>query len=158
MADVLSTVSSEDLLTIAGGTVLISSVLPATHDEAGFTALTFTEVGGVSSLPQIGGSANVVSFDLLSTGYTTKKKGQKQFGSVTFDYATSAADAGQVIMAAAALSQNSYAFKILYNDGSLDYVTGLVMGAPKTNGTADTVQANSASVEWTSTEVAVAAV
>ena len=157
MADVLSTVDSEDLKTIAGGTVLISAELPATHDEAGFTALTFTEVGGCSDLPQIGGSANVVSFDLLSTGYTTKQKGQKQFGSVTFNYATVPSDAGQTIMDAAALSQNSYAFKILYNDGSADYVTGLVMGAPKVNGSADTVQASTASIEWTSTQVFVAA-
>ena len=150
MADVKSTVDSEDLKTMAGGTILVSATLPATNDGAGYAALTFTEIGGASDLPSVGGSANVVSFDLLSTGYTTKKKGQKQFGAGSFNYATVAADAGQVLMTAAAASQDAYAFKILYNDASIDYVSGIVMGVPKTNGTADTVQVSAASVEWIS--------
>jgi len=53
-------------------------------------------------------------------------------------------------MTAAAASQDAYAFKILYNDASIDYVSGIVMGVPKTNGTADTVQVSAASVEWIS--------
>ncbi len=156
MADVLSTVTSDDLRTIAGGTLLISAVLPATQDQAGYDALTFTEVGGTSDLPAIGGTSNTVPFDILSDDYTSNAKGQRKYGEGTFNYATVGTDAGQIIMVAAEQSKNSYAFKILYNDGAIDYVNGLIMGTPKNNGTADTVQVNAASIVWTSTPVFVA--
>jgi len=150
-------VTSENLVTIAGGSIFVSASLPATYNKAGYEALVYTEVGGAADLPALGGSANVVSYDLLSTGFTTKKKGQKQFGSATFNYASVPSDAGQVIMTAATLSQNSYSFKVVYNNGATDYVTAIVMGAPKNNGTADTVQAHTASLEYTSDVVFVAA-
>jgi len=156
-ADILSTVTSADLVTMAGGKILISAGLPATHDQAGFEALTFTQIGGSTDLPSISGSANLVSFDLLSEGYTSKRKGQKSYGAGSCNYATVPSDAGQIIAAAAALSDSEYSFKLLYSNGAVDYGQGLVMGAPKNNGTADTVQANAMAIEWTSTAVPVAA-
>ena len=156
-ADVLSTVSSADLSTMAGGTILISAGLPATHDAAGFLALTFTEIGGATDLPATGGSANLVSYDLLSEGYTSKRKGQKSYGAGACNYATVPADAGQIITDAAILSDNEYAFKLLFSDGAISYVQGLVMGAPENNGTADTIRASAMAIEWTTTVVPVAA-
>jgi len=150
-------VTSADLVTMAGGKLHISAGLPATHDAAGFVALTFTEVGGATDLPAVGASANLVSYDLLAEGYTSKRKGQKQYGAGTCNYATVPSDAGQVIVDAAVLADAEYSFKIEYSDGSIDYAQGLVMGSPKNNGTADTIQANAMAIEWTSTVVYVAA-
>jgi len=150
-------VTSADLVTIAGVKVYISAGLPATHDAAGFEALSFSEIGGATDLPAVGGSANLVSYDLLSEGYTSKRKGQKQYGTGACNYATVPSDAGQIIVDAAVLADSEYSFKIEYSDGAIDYAQGLVMGSPKNNGTADTVQANAMAIEWTSTVVYVAA-
>jgi len=150
-------VTSADLVTIAGGKLYISAGLPATNDTAGFEALSFTEVGGCTDLPSVGASANLVSYDLLSEGYTSKRKGQKQYGAGTSNFATVPTDAWQILVAAAVLSDNEYSFKVEYSNGAIDYTVGLVMGAPKNNGTADTVQANAMAVEWTGVLVEVAA-
>ena len=150
-------VTSADLTTMAGGVLSISAGLPATNDSAGFLALTFTEVGGCTDLPAVGGSANMVSYDLLAEGYTSKRKGQKQYGTGTTNFATVPTDAGQILVAAAVLSDNEYSFKMAYSNGAIDYGQALVMGAPKNNGTADTIQANAMALEWTSVLVEVPA-
>ncbi len=145
----------EDYQSISGGSLYISATLPATYNEAGYEALTWTEVGGVTSLPSVGGTFSEVSIPLVKTG-TCKKKGTKDFGTGSIEFAAALTDSGQIAMIAAYNSYDSVAFKILYADGSADYVTGNVLGVPKTNGAGGNAAMITAPVSWTTERVEVA--
>jgi hypothetical protein len=154
---VASTVTSDDLQTIAGSKIYISATLPATEDQAGYEALTFTEIGGATDSPSTGISANNVTYDLLSEGFTSNRKGQKTYGTGTVNYAEVPVDAGQVIVQAAVVSNNNYAFAISDQNGNFKYLQGIVQSAPASGGTADTIQAITMTIQWNSATVFVAA-
>jgi len=88
----------------------------STLDEAGFAALSYTEVTGVGTLPQTGPSTNIVSFDTLDTEVTFKQRGITDAGGGDLVLARNGTDPGQVAMRAAALTNFNYAFKITDND------------------------------------------
>jgi hypothetical protein len=142
----------DDFQSISGASLYISATLPATFNEAGYEALTWTEIGGITSIPPTGGSYGEVSINLVKCGKCVKK-GIKTFGSGSIEFAHSLTDTGQIAMKTAYDSYDAVAFKVLYQDGSADYLCGLVMGVPKNNGAADAVQAISAAVTWTTDRV-----
>ena len=47
--------------TLAGSKVYISASLPATYDSAGFTALTYTEIGEISDIGTVGKEYTLVT-------------------------------------------------------------------------------------------------
>ena len=51
--------------TAAGSTLAIGTALPATHDAAGFAALTLTEIGQVEKIGSFGASFAKVEFQPL---------------------------------------------------------------------------------------------
>jgi len=138
----------DDFGTIAGATLHISATLPATYNEAGFEALSWTEIGGITSIPSVGATYGEVSISLVKTGIC-KKKGTKDFGTATVEFATAISDTGQIALKTAYASQDAASFKILYQDASADYATGLVMGVPKTNGTGENASMATATIAWT---------
>jgi len=73
---------------------------PATLNEAGYSALSFTPAGNVTSLPDIGGQASVSSYDPMETGVKVKLPGVIDYGSGTIEVAFDKDDAGQEVMSA----------------------------------------------------------
>lgn len=49
----------------ANATLSVSATLPATNDQAGYEALTFTRVGGITEIPEIGESNEEGSVDTM---------------------------------------------------------------------------------------------
>ncbi len=106
------------------------------HATLGFPGLTYTEVKNVGSIGEYGINTNVISYDMLSTTVSRKAKGITNAGDPQVEVARDDADAGQDLMRTygAVANKNSYAFKITKQDGSVDYLRGLVMGPNRPSG------------------------
>lgn len=105
-------------------------------DAVAFALLTFTDIGNVGSLGSYGVDTNVISYDMLSTVVSRKAKGISNAGDPELECARSDTDAGQLLLRAAGLPTvyDAYAFKVTKQDGSIDYLRGLVMGPTSPNG------------------------
>lgn len=114
-------------MTSAGSTISISAVLPASETSGAYAALTFTEIGAISDLGSFGKTYNEVTFLPLATRAKEKFKGSYDNGTLSLKTAKNKTDAGQVIALAALASDNAYAFKIVLQDGTIEYFSGRVM-------------------------------
>lgn len=126
-------------MTAAGSLLAISAGLPATQDEVGFEALTFTNVGLVDKIGPMGASYAQTTFQPLVGGEITLKGGAK-YGVINPSYAVDSEDAGQALMRTASDSQIAdYSFRLTRPDGAIKFWLGKVFGVPEDIGTAETV-------------------
>jgi len=127
----------------------VSAATPATFDEAGYAALTFTEVKEVTTIPAYGPTRQVVNHEPLATGVTEKYGGFINYGSVAVDGAYDSTDAGQSILRANVLSATALlSIAIEYQDGSIDYTYGKAFSATKNPGSANSMVGSSMNIEF----------
>lgn len=126
--------------TAAGSTVAISAATPATFDAAGFTALTFTEIGQVEKIGSFGASFEKVEFQPLK-GPKQKYKGPADNGALQLSLALDSTDAGQTLLATAGAdeTQKLYSCLVTYPDGAKRYFQVRVFGMPETADGASTM-------------------
>lgn len=98
--------------TSAGTTFKVSAGVPATFDGSGYAALTYTTVGEVTDLGEFGRMYNVVKHNPIGSRGTQKYKGSFDEGQISMKLGLDTDDAGQILMKAAAASDNNYAIKI----------------------------------------------
>lgn len=136
--------------TSAGTTLGISAALPASFDEIGFDALTYTSIGEVTDIGgDIGRIYNLVTHMPLASRATVKKKGSYNSGSVTIQLAIDDDDAGQVLAEAALASDANYSFALTLQDGTIRYFEAIVMGFPINIGGVDTITNGTITLEIT---------
>lgn len=90
--------SESEIYSVIGSVLHVSATTPATYDSAGFSALTFTEVGLVGSMSAFGGSTAVSTFNVIKSGNTVKRKGFTDYGSLTIGMARVTSDDGQTLL------------------------------------------------------------
>ncbi len=133
--------------TSANVTIGVSASQPATYDAAGFGALTFTTIGGVTAVGEFGGEAELITYDLLSDRVTKKLKGTINYGTIQLEMVLETADAGQLLLENGALDaaiDNIHSFKVTLNDGTIKYFTGVIMGfRPNVGGSNNVVSVTS---------------
>lgn len=138
-------------MTSAGTFLGITASAPATFDETGFEALTYTEIGEVTDIGgDIGRVYALVTQQPLKTRATRKFKGSFNSGNMTLQLALDRDDAGQVLAKAALLSDNDYSFCLTLQDGSKTYVRGKVMSFPINVGSVDSITTATITIEITS--------
>lgn len=119
----------------SGSKLYVSVALPATYTKAGYTALTWVLVSDVTSIGEYGREYDLIEHTPIDTRLKQQIKGNFSEGNVGVVFGSVPADAGQVIMLAAAKSDNNYSFKIERTDGDIDAFTGKVTTAkPTVNG------------------------
>jgi hypothetical protein len=133
--------------TAAGATLAISNSIPATFNEAGYAALTYTEVGEITNIGEFGKEFALVTHLPLSRRGVAKRKGSFNNGTLNPTMALDPADAGQILFAAALESDAPSAFEITLQDGTIYYLMGLVMMYKPNVGTTDDVVTASATIE-----------
>lgn len=137
-------------MTSAGTTIAISAGNPATFNSAGFSALSFTDVGEVTEVSgDVGRVYSLVTHNPLATRATQKFKGSYNSGSITLPVAIDRADAGQIIAQAALVSDDDYSFKLTMQDGAVIYFRGKVMSFPVSMGGVDSITSGTITVEIT---------
>ena len=145
-------------ITAAGSTLAIAATLPATQDAAGYTALTYTEVGNVEKIGGLGATFAKVEFQPLK-GPKQKLKGSADYGSLQPTVGHDAADAGQTLLRTASDDETNklYAMLVTYQDGAKRYFQGRVFGYPETVDGADSVVTATPTIEICTKIVKVAA-
>ena len=126
--------------TAAGSTLAITATAPATFDVAGYSAATFTIVGGIEKIGGIGAVFAKVEFQPLR-GPKDKHKGSRDNGSLSPSMALNEDDAGQALMRTAADDATSkiYYFEVTYPTGARRWFGARVFGMPETVDGADTI-------------------
>lgn len=128
-------------ITFAGTEISISAGAPATYTKVGFEALTFTPIGEITTAVGSGGRTyEDVSYVVINDRATKHRKGTYDEAEQTVEMVVVRDDAGQVLCNAALDSDNYYAFKVEYNNGEIDYFTGLVIGFEGEGGDANTMR------------------
>ena len=121
----------------AGVTVAVSTTIANTDlDQAGFEALTFTNVGNIGSIGEYGINTNMISYDTMDTLVTRKAKGITNAGDPQLECARADDDGGQILLIAAGAPDafDAYAFEVTKQDGSIDYLRGIVSGPNSPSG------------------------
>jgi len=139
-----------------GGFLSVSAATPATFDAIGYVALTFTEIGEVSEVPEFGAAYSPVTFTPLKTGIVNKFHGELNYGSITVPLGYDSANAGQIILIAALASKDEISFRETRSDGSIRYIMGKVMSFPRGQ-SVGSVNMASCNIEFTRADVEVAA-
>jgi len=109
-----------------GGFLSASAGPPATFDDVGYAAVTWTEIGEVTEIPEFGADQAVVTHTPLKTGIVNKFHGELNYGSLAVPMALDTADAGQIILKGALASKDEISFMITYSDGAIEYTSGKV--------------------------------
>lgn len=138
--------------TNAGTSIAVSIAAPATHDAAGFAALTFTPIGEIVSSGEKGGAGALVTHAPLDKRAVQKFKGSVNFGSYPLSLGLDLADAGQLILDSLALGaeiDTVASFKETKQDGSIEYYRALVMSYTRVGGTIDAVIGCNSTLELT---------
>lgn len=136
--------------TSAGTTIGLSASQPATYDQTGYEALTFTTIGKVTDLGEIPSRVyELVTLYFVASRGQAKAKGGYQLGSQTIVYALDAADTGQALVDTATDSDSAYSVKIDHPTLGTIYAQALVMGGPKSYSDVNTASTRSVTLEYT---------
>ena len=112
-----------------GSIISIATGQPATSDQAGYEALSFTAIGNVASIGPYGDThADITPPPDLATGRQLHFTGTRDGGEIpiachTEDYS----DAGQDAIRTANGTLPNYSFKVADPDGNTDYFYGKVV-------------------------------
>ncbi|WP_375568775.1 hypothetical protein ABWH92_12350 [Ahrensia marina] len=149
-----------NLYPVAGAKIWMSTApVPLPTDDvtaSTFSGVTYVEIDGWETMGAYGDSAELITTQLINRGRDIKQKGTRNAGSMENNFAIVDADPGQTQLIAAEATRDNYAFKIEYDDApasgsaptpSRDEFIGLVMGAPKQGGGANTVRMISSTIE-----------
>lgn len=110
------------------GTVFkVSAAKPATEDQIGYGALTWSTVVGVVSLPQRGDSVEDVNEAVLADGRVEHFIGAKDGGILEIPIKYIEADAGQAILEAGKGTNTVHSFQEVGTDSVASFYYGRIM-------------------------------
>lgn len=113
-------------ITYIGSTFSVTASTPTTEDAAGYAALTYTEVGKVITIGELGDTSEDVTVNHLKDGRTVHINGVKDLGEVAVEIEFDGSDAGQQLIANANNTNTTHSFQIVDADGHTVYFQGLV--------------------------------
>lgn len=149
--------AASQVFTSAGTTIAVSATAPATYDQSGFAALTFTDIGEISDAGEFGREYNLVTFNPLADRRTVKRKGSYNDGSMAMTLGRVPSDAGQAILIAGLDSDDSYSFEVTLQDGTVQYFSGQIMSYTTNVGSVDQITTASVTLEIDNDIIEVAA-
>lgn len=144
--------------TSAGTTLGVSASSPATFNEAGYEALTFTPVGEITDLGEFGREYALVTHNPLGSRGTVKFKGSFNEGQISLQLGLDTEDAGQVLLKAAAKSDNNYSFAVETQAGDFYYFQAQVMSFKVGVGAVDSITTATVMLEITTTSAGIGVV
>lgn len=150
-----------ELYAVAGSTIEIGgttvSTKAANFVSGDFSSQTWTAIDGWETMGALGDSAETISTSLINRNRVIKQKGVSDAGSMECTFAIIRGNAGQAAVIAAQDSQENYAFRITYPDGSKEIFIALVMSNRNPGGGANDVLKLNVTLEINSNIVFVAA-
>lgn len=107
-----------------GVILAVTAGQPATFDDTGYAALTFTDVGEVLSFGEFGSTVSEVQSQPLATGVTEFFAGFIEYGQMSLGLERDSSDAGQEIIQShvdGADKRQAFSAKITLPDGEIIY-------------------------------------
>ena len=144
--------------TSAGTIVAISAGIPATFDQAGYEALTFTDIGELTDAGEFGREYALVTHNPVATRGTQKKKGSFNEGSLQLQIGLDTDDAGQILMKAAVALDADHSLKITTQNGDVYYMQVQVMTWKVSVGGVDQITSAACTCEITTNSAGVGVV
>jgi hypothetical protein len=141
------------LQTLSGAQLSLSATLPATYDNAGYTALSWTQIGEIENFGNHGTTAGVQTFTPVGSAVMEKYKGSKNYGVMNLVVGYLPSDAGQALVETAVESTNRYSAKIVYPLGQGEataethFLEVLVTKREFQDGTVDSVRKSAIDLE-----------
>lgn len=125
-----------------GSILKLSAALPATENQAGYEALTWTEVGAVDSIGNYGNTFQTTEFTPIKTGIVQTLVGSQKNGTIAVTMADLPDDAGQIICNTAvngATKRQLHSIQVVDEHGYTDYMQGFISKFEKQLGDANKV-------------------
>ena len=142
--------------TVAGTKISISASIPATFDAAGYAAVTgWAQIGEITDGGSHGKTYAEVTHNPIDTRMTQKYKGSINIGTKTLNLAIDDDDAGQILVKTALDSDSDYSFKVVYQDGAIDYFQAKVMTFEKATTSVDSIRTATVNLALTGTKTGV---
>jgi hypothetical protein len=148
---------SNDVFSSVGTVLAVSASLPTTENLAGFEALTYTNVGLASEVPEFGVQQAIGTFTPLATGITLKRGGSIDNGDMTVPMALTGGDAGETILRnraqGAPTTDKRVSVRVAFANGDLAYFVAFVNAFRFIPGNADAIAQASVGLAVTSTVI-----
>jgi len=138
--------------TSAGTTLRVTATAPSTFNSAGYGTL-FTAspvpalVGEVTDMGEFGREYALVTHQPIGDRGTVKLKGSFNEGTMTMTLGLDTDDAGQILMKAAAVSDNDYFFMVTTQNTDKYYFAAKVMSFKVNVGSVDSVTTATVTLE-----------
>ncbi len=113
--------------TSAGTTLYACADTPATFDAAGYAALSWTKVNGITNYGEQGRQYALVTTTPVDNRGTRKYKGSFNEGTMDLSIDIDEADTGQGILRTASVSDADISFRLTLPSGSVRYFQAKVM-------------------------------
>lgn len=138
--------------TVAGSVLSVSAALPATYDNAGFSALSYSPVAEVTDIGTFGKDFTLVTHNPIGDRKTYKFRGSYNNGTLDLKLAKITVlntDAGQAALTTALNDpfDKSVSLRIALQDGSKQYFTGKVMSFTTSIGSVNSILAGECKIE-----------
>ena len=109
-----------------GSTLAVVASAPAAEDASSYAALSYTTVGQVISIGELGDTNEDIAFDRLADGRKVHVNGVKDLGDIAVELDYDRDDAGLTIIEAGEGSNTTHSFKIEDSDGDVYYFQAII--------------------------------
>jgi hypothetical protein len=142
--------ANENLISNAGTIISISASQPATEDQAGYAALTYTVIGSIINAGELPDEAGEITFNTLDERVTQTLKGNINPGTQTLEIGYDKGDAGMVLLVdgtTGAEIDTRHSIKVETKAGDIRYYQALIMSANISYGTSEDVVTATANIK-----------
>lgn len=113
--------------TFNGSTLAVQkAALPSTLNETGWETGTYTDVGNIQDIGEMGDTHNQIEYSTLADSRQKRLPGLRDGGSVPLTVIYDSSDGGQTILRAANGTTDVHLFKVKDADGETYYFGGVV--------------------------------
>lgn len=127
-----------DFQTIANTKLYIVAARPATNDATAWGALTFVQFNGITSVPSVNGREYSNStLAVVDNAHDREKKGSYKFPTMEWGFQWNPSDPGQAIAQAASKDYTIPGFKVVRQNGDIEYISAQVASYMDDGGTSN---------------------
>lgn len=137
---------------VVGTVISVSTSAPATYDQAGYEALTYTKVGEITDPGEHGPTLTITDHTPIDTGITQKLPGTISLGEKTLQLGMDKTDAGQAILRAALSARQRLSVEVAYPGGDIDYFPAYVTSFTTTGGDGNAVRGGTVTLALTTSK------
>lgn len=135
------------VMTTAGSTLGLTATLPATYDATGFNALSYTLIGEVTNLGDLGKVYATVNHQPVGSRRVQKIKGSYNNGTMAIQMGRDFTDAGQLALKTALSVDAPYSFCLTLQNGKKMYFEALTTDYKTMVGSVDQITGLQANLE-----------